>query len=205
MSDIPQLLAAIDGRLVDLAAEITALESAKAALDRPRSVRRSSAGATDATTARSPARPRRPRRASSPTPTEPAASGATPEPVISVPDGRSPTTPKRSTTRKAAANGTRRRRAGAAIGAETLERLLADTSAGLSASAIAQQAGAGYDPTLKLLRELEAAGRVRRSGSRRSTVWRLITDEERIAERAAELERRSRSLPGQRRRRARAS
>ena len=92
-----------------------------------------------------------------------------------------------------------------AVGAETLERLLADTSAGLSASAIAQQARAGYDPTLKLLRELEAAGRVRRSGSRRSTVWRLITDEERIAERAAELERRSSSVPGQRRRRARAS
>ena len=138
-------------------------------------------------------------------PTEPAASGATPEPVISVPDGGSATTPNRSTPAAAAANGTRRRRAGVAVGAETLERLLADTSAGLSASAIAQQARAGYDPILKLLRELEAAGRVRRSGSRRSTVWRLITDEERIAERAAELERRSSSRPGQRRRRARAS
>ena len=39
MSDIPQLLAAIDGRLAELAAEITALERAKAALDRPRSDR----------------------------------------------------------------------------------------------------------------------------------------------------------------------
>ena len=87
---------------------------------------------------------------------------------------------------------------------ETLERLLADTSAGLSANAIAERAGARYNPTLKLLRELEAAGLVRRSGSRRSTVWRLVTDEERIAERAAELERR-RSIPSQQRRRARAS
>ena len=68
-------------------------------------------------------------------------------------------------------------------------------------AAIAEQAGAGYNPTLTLLRELEAAGQVRRSGSRRSTVWRLVTDEERIAERAAELERRT-SIPGQRRRRA---
>ena len=48
---------------------------------------------------------------------------------------------------------------------------------------IAERAGAGYDPTLELLRELEAAGQVRPSGSRRSTVWRLVTDEERIAER----------------------
>ena len=91
-----------------------------------------------------------------------------------------------------------------AVGTETLERLLADTSAGLSANAIAEQAGAGYNPTLELLRKLEEAGQVRRSGSRRSTVWRLVTDEQRIAERAAELERR-RSIPSQRRRRARAS
>jgi hypothetical protein len=82
---------------------------------------------------------------------------------------------------------TRPRPGGGPVGAATLERLLADTSAGLSAKAIAAQAGAGYNRTLKLLGELEAAGQVRRSGSRRSTVWRLITDEERIAERAAEL------------------
>ena len=56
----------------------------------------------------------------------------------------------------------------------------------------------------KLLHELEAAGQVRRSGARRSTVWQLITDEERIAQRAAELER-LRSAPSRRRVRARAS
>jgi hypothetical protein len=199
MSDIPQLLAAIDSRLADLAAEITVLETAKAALDGPRTTGRSPAGAM---TARS-RRPRRPRRTPSPKPTEAAASGTTPEPVISVHEDGSTTTPKRS-TRKAAAKGTRPRRAGVAVGTETLERLLADTSAGLSANAIAERAGAGYNPTLTLLRELEAAGQVRRSGSRRSTVWRLITDEERIAERAAELERR-RSIPSQQRRRAGAS
>jgi len=83
------------------------------------------------------------------------------------------------------------------VRAETLERLLAGTSSGLSATAIAEQTGAGYNRTLKLLRDLEAAGQVRRSGSRRTTVWRLITDEDRILERAAELERR-RSAPSQR-------
>lgn len=200
MSDIPQLLAAIDGRLADLAAEITVLETARAALDGPRTIGRSPAGASDAMPARSRRRPGRPRQTPSP---EPAASGTTPESVISVHDDGSTTTPKRS-TRKAAAKGTRPRRAGVAVRTETLERLLADTSAGLSANAIAEQAGASYNPTLKLLRELEAAGQVRRSGSRRSTVWRLITDEERIAERADELERR-RSIPSQVRRRARTS
>jgi hypothetical protein len=40
---------------------------------------------------------------------------------------------------------------------------------------------------LELLREREQAGEIRREGRRRSTVWRLITDEERIAARAAEL------------------
>jgi hypothetical protein len=42
---------------------------------------------------------------------------------------------------------------------------------------------------LARLGELESSGTVRRTGSRRSTLWLLITDEERIAQRAAELER----------------
>ena len=203
MSDIPQLLAAIDSRLAELAAEITVLETAKAALDGARTIDPSPAGASAAMTARSPGRPRRPRRTPSPTSTEPAASRTALEPVISVHEDGSTVTPK-SSTRKAAANRTWRRRAGAAVRTETLERLLADTSAGLSANVIAERAGAGDNATLKLLHELEAAGQVRRSGSRRSTVWRLITDEERVAQLAAELERR-RSIPSQRRRRARAA
>jgi len=203
MPDIPQLLVAIDSRLADLAAEIAVLESAKAALDGPRTIGGSPAGVPDAVSARSRRRPGRPRRAPSPTPTEPVASAPTREPVISPSDDGRTIAPKRS-TRKVAVNERRPRRAGVPVRSETLARLLADTSAGLSANAIAEQAGAGYNPTLKLLRELEAAGQVRRSGSRRSTVWRLITDEERIAERAAELERRRR-IPSQRRRRVRAS
>jgi hypothetical protein len=42
---------------------------------------------------------------------------------------------------------------------------------------------------LSLLRELEQADRVRRSGRRRSTLWHLVTDEDRIAARVAESER----------------
>jgi hypothetical protein len=41
---------------------------------------------------------------------------------------------------------------------------------------------------LSLLKEQEDAGQVRRSGQRRGTRWHLITDEDRIAARAAELE-----------------
>ena len=200
MSDISQLVAAIDGRLTELAAEISALESARAALDGARTVERSPAGDANALTSRSTARPRRPRRMGSLVPSEPVASGRGTESVTSVRHDGGAVSRKRS-TRKAAAKRTRRPRAGMAVGAETLGRVLAATSSGLSANVIAEQAGAGYTAILKRLHELEAAGEVRRSGSRRTTVWRLITDEERIAERAAELERR-RSTPTQRRRRA---
>jgi hypothetical protein len=39
------------------------------------------------------------------------------------------------------------------------------------------------------LKELEARSEVRRSGQRRGVRWHAITDEDRIRERAAELER----------------
>lgn len=57
------------------------------------------------------------------------------------------------------------------VEAESLEQLLAEIPAGLTANAVAQRAGAGYSRTLRLLHELEAAGQVRRPGARRSTVW----------------------------------
>jgi hypothetical protein len=44
---------------------------------------------------------------------------------------------------------------------------------------------------LALLRELEQAQRIRRTGQRRATRWHAITDEDRIRERAAELATRS--------------
>jgi hypothetical protein len=74
-----------------------------------------------------------------------------------------------------------------------LKAMLRDSADGLSAAAIARCSNAGRSQVLELLRELESAGKVRRSGSRRTSSWRAITDEERIAERAAELERLSRN------------
>jgi hypothetical protein len=155
MPDISELVAAIDGRLAEIAAETNTLRAARAELAAPR------------------------------------------------PASQAPSAP-RALRRRVSERVQARRGGGGAVQAETLERLLADTPGGLSANAIAKQAETGYSRTLKLLHELEAAGQVRRSGSRRSTVWELITDEDRIAQRAAELER-LRGAPGQRGGKARTS
>jgi len=76
-----------------------------------------------------------------------------------------------------------------------LETMLSESEAGLSAVTVSKRAHASYRQVLVLLRELEQTGRVRRSGTSRTSLWRLITDEERIAERAAELARLSASGP----------
>ena len=88
-----------------------------------------------------------------------------------------------------------RRRANAPRPAEIvpagrLEVLLSENG-GLTTSALAERTNGNRDQVLTLLRELEATGRVRRSGQRRSTRWHAITDEDRIRERAAELASRS--------------
>ena len=74
---------------------------------------------------------------------------------------------------------------------EQLEPILGESSDGLSTSVIAEQGNAEASQVLTLLRELENAGQVRRTGERRGTRWHLITDEDRIAERAADLASRS--------------
>jgi hypothetical protein len=73
---------------------------------------------------------------------------------------------------------------------ETAERMLAESD-GLTTAALATKAGAGRDQVLAVLRYLEKANRVRRTGQRRGTRWHAITDEDRIAGRAAELASRS--------------
>jgi hypothetical protein len=75
--------------------------------------------------------------------------------------------------------------------ADTAEQLLANSD-GMTTTALAEQAGASRDQALLMMRELEQARRVRRTGQRRATRWHAITDEDRIRERAAELASRSR-------------
>jgi tRNA(Ser,Leu) C12 N-acetylase TAN1 len=95
----------------------------------------------------------------------------------------------RRTARLKPTGRTARRKRGAkkdVLTAETVEQLLAGPD-GLTTAALAKQAGAEHDQVLALLRHLESAQRVRRTGQRRATRWHAVTDEDRIRERAAEL------------------
>jgi predicted HTH transcriptional regulator len=84
----------------------------------------------------------------------------------------------------------RKRRSVDVVPSAELEELLSENG-GMTTSALAERANRTREQILTALRELEAAGRVRRSGQRRSTRWHAITDEERIQKRAAELAARS--------------
>jgi CRP-like cAMP-binding protein len=89
------------------------------------------------------------------------------------------------------ARGSRARRPAAVTPAD-ITGLLASTE-GLTTSEIAEQAGLERAEALSVLKDLESKGEVRRSGQRRGVRWHAYTDEDRIRERAAELERASRA------------
>jgi hypothetical protein len=205
MSYIPTLLASLDARLDELATEISTLEGARAALRTPTPAAPRTAIAHGGAERKRPRRPTQRTKTPAPQPTAPAPD-AKPELAVAVANDASSEAPK--ARRRAAAEATPKKRSVASLTAEQLERLLADVTSGLSAGAIAERAGVGYSRVLALLRELEASAKVRRTGNRRSTLWLLITDEDRIAQRAAELERlvgAQRDDRSQRRGRARAS
>jgi hypothetical protein len=103
------------------------------------------------------------------------------------PAASAPAPRRKSTARRAR----RAPRAVEVVPAGRLEVLLSENG-GLTTSVLAERTNGDRDQVLTLLRELEAAGRIRRSGQRRSTRWHAITDEDRIRERAAELAARSR-------------
>ena len=65
-------------------------------------------------------------------------------------------------------------------------------SEGMSTRALARATNGDAGQILALLKEQEGAGQIRRTGVRAATRWHVITDEDRIAARAAELEGRSR-------------
>ena len=187
MADIPALVASIDTRLDQLAAQISTLEDARSALQ-ARTIIAASAATRTAGAATKPTRRPAPQTTKPATKARPARAAATELGAASATGAKT----KAETTeprRRAAARSIRGRRSGSSLSADRLRGLLADARSGLSAGAIAQQAGASYNRVLAQLRELESAGTVRRTGSRRSTLWLLVTDEERIAQRAAELER----------------
>ena len=71
--------------------------------------------------------------------------------------------------------------------------LLLSESDGLSTAALSERTNADPAQVLPLLREMEAAGKVRRTGQRRATRWHAVANQEEwVALRAAELAARSR-------------
>jgi hypothetical protein len=177
MPTTAEIVESIESRLRNLNAEIETLAAARAALDssgdarrvrqRPKAIVASGgqaphASAADGNAQNADATARESRRASAP----PAQRAV-----------------RRSERRR------RDRKSGRSVevvAAGKLELLLSRAD-GVTTSELAEQANGDRDQVLVLLRELEAAGRVRRSGQRRSTRWHAITDEERMQQRAAEL------------------
>lgn len=170
MRTTEEIVKSIDKRLRELNDEIKTLDAARVALD---------------------AQERRP----SPRPAARAAKRRGPRSVASsgtrasAESRREPSAKAsvRSRGRARPTSRTRRPRVSKAVPADRLESLLSKNG-GLTTAALAEQAGENRDQVLRLLRELETAGRVRRSGQRRGTRWHAITDEDRIRERTAELE-----------------
>jgi hypothetical protein len=193
MTATTDILQSIENRIQEVQNEIDTLTTARAALlngEGPANARVKAA--PRAATARRSARRSRTAAAttaavtaSSPDPAA-AAAAAEPSPAASP----APAEPSRAAAspRRAARGGRRAKpqRKTEIVPAGKLELLLADTG-GLTTSALAEQSNGNRDQVLTLLRELESAGRIRRSGQRRSTRWHVITDEDRVAQRAAEL------------------
>jgi hypothetical protein len=72
-----------------------------------------------------------------------------------------------------------------------LSALLAGSD-GMSTRQLAKATNGNPAQVLALLKEQESADHLRRTGTRAATRWHVITDEDRIAARAAELERQTR-------------
>ena len=178
MTVIEEIIESIQNRLCELNEEIGALTAARDALDGrgSRAPTRRRRGATTGKTRTGPGNV-----ASGPGPMHGAVEAAGPTSTAS------PSRPH-SKVRKPA-----RRSARANAGRSVEVELLLSDTGGLATSELADRVDADRDRVLTVLRELEMAWRVRRTGQRRSTRWHTITDEEGIQERAAELAARSKS------------
>jgi hypothetical protein len=156
---IEEIVTNIDVRLAALESDIQPLLDAKAAL-------------LSGAPAPEPAKRRRveAQKTVAVLPAQPEVKAETPKPV-----------PKRKPRKSAS------RRKADPVPTEKLITLLT-ASDGLAATTLAKEAGGNVDQIRVLLKELSDAGQVRRTGERRTTRWHLVTDEDRIAARAAEID-----------------
>jgi hypothetical protein len=220
MPNLQEITDAIDDRLVELRQQIASLEAARRALTgiqqsrpggRPES-RPAAATRTPPKARRSrTAAPRRPAASASPSASAPPASDravdqaeVTPpaKPVRrrrpQAPVAAAGPAPSSKPARSAAAAAPKARAAKSSprnrrreLEPGQIEGLLQESEDGLSLVALARRVGVSEAKVSDRLRSLERSGEVRRSGPRRTSLWRRVTDEERIAERAAELARAS--------------
>src|SRR5579875_1459044 len=171
MDDMPfieQLVRSIDGRLEALQGEIASLEEARLALLSNGSPPTSAAAGSPSSRAQGETRRGR---------------------------GRSTGERRRSTGQRGARTGARGGTRNAERLPQAVEQILTDSD-GLSAPELAERAGARRDQVLEFLRELESSRRARRSGHGRGTRWHLMTEEDWIRQRAADLAARSRRRDG---------
>jgi hypothetical protein len=197
MSPLDQIRESIETRIAELKAEITALQAARSALHRERAGSTASAAApvTQSRRRRTPKGTSNGRGAASEKETgegtgaTAAVAGAGKPSTKSVGQPPKPRARKQTKPAKSA-------KPVEVLLAGKLEAMLGEAEEGLSAITISKRSNASYNQVLGLLRTLDSAGQVRRTGTRRTSRWRLVTDEERIAERAAELERRSLARSG---------
>jgi hypothetical protein len=182
MLDVQVIIDEIDQRLIEVREQIAALEAARRALTGMQPSRRRPAVTRPAVDPR-PAKARRsPTTSSAPAPAPAPAAGRTkskevPSPAATSPAARAAKSPRRNRSRE--------------LEPGQVEDLLRDSEDGLSVVALARRTGVSETNVRERLQGLQRSGQVRSSGSRRTSLWRLVSDEERIAERAAELARAS--------------
>ena len=170
MKSTQDIVDSIDTRLRELSDEINTLNAARSALDA--SERQPSTQPPRRTSTRS-------IRATGDNPAAPSnndAARTTSQESTTRPPKRTSKAARRTTTR-----------ASRTTSADHLESLLSGNG-DLTTAELAERASANRNQVLNLLRDLERAGRVRRTGQRRSTRWHAITDEDRLHQRIAELE-----------------
>jgi hypothetical protein len=194
MTDIEQIRASIERRLADLAEEVASLTAARAALIEQAAA--AANGAAPTPPAASPATPRarRGRKApAAPAPTAPARSPrarttpgrtAPARPAAARPAAARPAPARPAPARRGPGGA---RKPAAPLSRQQAESILRETG-GLSAAALARRAGTNVAGVKDALDALAASGLAQSSGAGRGSVWRLLTDEERIQARAAELE-----------------
>src|ERR1700729_1903408 len=173
MRTTQEIVESIDGRLRELHDEIKTLDAARVALDGQEE--RPSRPRPDRVTKRGNRRPRA--RSRTKTSAPPARATSVEASAESAPSARKGTRTESAPRARTCTRTTSRARARGllnAISADRVESALSENG-GLTTSALAEKTGGSRDHVLRLLRELETAGRVRRTGQRRGTRWQMIT------------------------------